>query len=89
MQNILEKAIEKAFYDLSLDPFNDQQIEEFLKSLNVPKKELPKIQEKLTQELAQELMQQLESTIYMLYANGEYKTLYAMFLTACSMSKED
>lgn len=38
MQNILEQAIEKAFYDLSLDPFDDQQIEEFLKSLNVPKK---------------------------------------------------
>lgn len=84
MQNILELAIEKAFYDLSLDPFDDQQLEEFLKSLKVPKKKLPKVQEKLTQELAQELLKQLESTIDMLYANGEYKTLYAMFLTACS-----
>jgi len=34
---ILELAIEKAFYDLSLDPFDDQQLEEFLISMNVPK----------------------------------------------------
>lgn len=84
MQNILELAIEKAFYDLSLDPFDDQQLEEFLISMNVPKRKLPKVKEELTQELTQELLRQLESAIDTLYANGEYKTLYAMFLTACS-----
>lgn len=79
--DIFIEAFAKAFFGFLLNPFDDQQLEKFLKNLKVPKKEIPQTKEKLKRELAEELYQMVSSNIDMLVEKEEYEAIYAMHLT--------